>query len=152
MLETIRAGFSGINGWLALGTKNQGHSYILNPKGTPTRNVKYFLFKKLSSTSNYGHALNIVKEPKELSHTAALVKDNLMTVWVINQGDTEVPLKITPHNRRIKEKIIVQTRWTNSEEVEGVETQLEAVSKDYISGVVPPKSVCCFEIKLEPKF
>jgi len=50
MLESIRAGFSGINGWLAIGTKNQGHAYIMNPKGTPIRSVKYFIFKKLSTT------------------------------------------------------------------------------------------------------
>ena len=52
MLEKIRAGFSGLNGWLAIGTTNQGHAYILNPSGTPRRNVKYFIFRKLSETSN----------------------------------------------------------------------------------------------------
>lgn len=64
-LEAIRGGFGGINGWLAIGTTAQGHAYILNPNGTPTRNVKYHIFQKLSSTSNYGHALDIIEEPTE---------------------------------------------------------------------------------------
>jgi len=101
MLEKIRAGFSGLNGWLAIGTTRQRHSYILNPSGTPTRNVKYFIFRKLSETSNYGHALNIIDEPSQLSHTAALIKGNLMTVWVINRGQAGVPLIITPTGRTI---------------------------------------------------
>ena len=150
MLETIRAGFSGINGWLALGTKNQGHSYILNSDGKPKRNAKYFLFHKMSSTANYGHALDIIEEPSELSHTAALIKDNLMTVWVINQNKEEVPIKITPRGWTINEKTVTRTRWTDPEDVEGFEKEIPVHSNHSLSSTIPPKSVCCFEIVLRP--
>ena len=150
MLETIRAGFSGINGWLALGTPKQGHSYILNSKGAPVRNVKYFMFRKMSSTSNYGHALNIVRQPSKLSHAAALIKDDLMTVWVINQGSKDVPVKITAKGQRLAEGEITKTQWIKAEDVEGEETKLLAASSDSFSSVIPPKSVCCFEVPLKP--
>jgi len=120
MLESIRAGFSGINGWLAIGTKNQGHAYIMNPNGKPKRGVKYFIFKKLSTTSNYGHNLKISKEPTGLSHTAALIKDDLMSVWAVNQSDKEVTLKITPKGYRITDRTIT----------------------------IPANSVCCYELKV----
>ena len=85
-------------GWQSA-KKNHGHAYILNEtdtdspiRGIPTRNVKYFIFKKLSETSNYGHALNIIAEPDPTIEpddpsftTSALIKGNLMTVWVINR-------------------------------------------------------------------
>ena len=64
MFECIRAGFSGLSGWLAIGTTAQGHSYILNSGGTVTRNVKYFIFRKLSTTSHSGNALDI-NQPAE---------------------------------------------------------------------------------------
>ena len=140
MLEIIRAGFSGINGWLALGTKNQGHSYFLSKSGKAVPNVKYYLFKKLSTTSNYGHALNILEEPSQLSHTAALIKGNLMTVWVINQNNTEVPIKITPKGRTLKNQTVTQTRWTNPKDVKGFETKIPLTSNRNLSSTIPPKS------------
>ena len=150
-LEKIRAGFSGLNGWLAIGTTNQGHCYILNPNGTPTRNVKYFIFKKLSETSNYGHALDIVEEPNQLSHTAALIKGNLMTVWVINQGVSAVPLNVFPVGRTISESRVRRTRWTDPSDVEGFVTHEPITSSQSFWSSIPGESVCCFEILLEPE-
>ncbi len=150
MLEKIRAGFTGLNGWLAIGQTNQGHTYILNQNGSRTRNVKYFIFKKLSETSNYGHALDIIDEPSQLSHTAALIKGNLMTVWVINQGTSSVPLIITPAGRTISESSIKRTRWTDPSDVEGF-TSFEPVTSDAsFWSSIPGESVCCFEILLDP--
>ena len=149
-LEQIQAGFSGLTGWLAIGTTNQGHSYILNPNGRPTRNVKYFIFKKLSATSNYGHALNIVESPSQLSHTVALIKGNLMTVWVINQGAGSIPINITPTGRTLSESRVKRTRWTDPSDVEGFVT-FENATSDALNSVVPSESVCCFEILLDPE-
>ncbi|MEM7454124.1 MAG: carbohydrate-binding protein [Planctomycetota bacterium] len=149
-LEKIRAGFSGLNGWLAIGTTNQGHCYILNPSGTPRRNVKYFIFKKLSSTSNYGNALNIVEEPAQLSHTAALIKGNLMTVWVINQGASAVPVTVTPAGRTISESTVKRTRWTDPADVEGFVTFEPVNTNTSFFSSIPGESVCCFEILLDP--
>ena len=149
-LEQIQAGFSGLTGWLAIGTTNQGHSYILNPNGRPTRNVKYFIFKKLSETSNYGHALNIIESPSQLSHTVALVKGNVMTVWVINQGAGTIPINITPVGRTISESQVKRTRWTDPSDVEGFVT-FENATNDALNSSIPSESVCCFEILLDPE-
>ena len=149
-LEQIQAGFSGLTGWLAIGTTNQGHSYILNPNGRPERNVKYFIFKKLSATSNYGHALNIIESPSQLSHTTALVRGNLMTVWVINQSAGAVPINITPAGRTISESRVRRTRWTDPSDVEGFVT-FENATNDALNSSIPGESVCCFEILLDPE-
>ena len=150
-LEQIQAGFSGLTGWLAIGTTNQGHSYILNPNGSPERNVKYFIFKKLSETSNYGHALDMIEEPGQLSHTVALIKGNLMTVWVINQGASAVPVNIFPSGRTISESTVKRTRWTDPSDVEGFVTHEPVTSNETFWSSIPSESVCCFEILLDGK-
>ncbi|MDB2686012.1 carbohydrate-binding protein [Mariniblastus sp.] len=150
-LEQIEAGFSGLTGWLAIGTTNQGHSFILNPNGRPSRNVKYFIFKKLSETSNYGHALNIIESPSQLSHTTALIRGNMMTVWVINQETSSVPVTIAPASRTISESQIKRTRWTDPSDVEGFVTFESVSSSGFVSSTIPGESVCCFEILLDPE-
>ena len=160
-LEAIRAGFGGINGWLAIGTTNQGHAYILNPSGTPTRNIKYHIFQKLSSTSNYGYALDILDEPSASiladtsndydteRNTAAFIKGNLMTVWVINEHRTSVPLVITPSGRTIAETNIKRTRWTDPSDVEGFVSFEPVLDGSSFGTTIPGESVCCFEIVLD---
>lgn len=159
-LESIRAGFGGINGWLAIGTTNQGHAYILNPNGTPTRNVKYHIFQKLSSTSNYGYALDIIDEPDEgvladltneydsERNVAAFIKGNLMTVWVINENATALPMEIIPTGHTIATSTVRQTRWTDPSDVEGFETLIPVTTNTKIFTTIPGESVVCFEIVL----
>ena len=150
-LEQIQAGFSGLTGWLAIGTTNQGHSYILNPNGRPQRNVKYFIFKKLSETSNYGHNLDLIESPSQLSHSVALIRGNLMTVWVINQGASAVPINIFPDGRTIAESTVRRTRWTDPSDVEGFVTHENTTSNTSFNSSIPAESVCCFEILLDSK-
>ena len=160
-LEAIRAGFGGINGWLAIGQTGQGHAYIINT-GTPRRNVKYYIYSKLASTSNYGHALNILEEPDVFHaplgeddddiprNVAAFIKGNLMTVWVVNENSSAVPLVIRPDGRTIVQSSVRRTRWTDPDDVEGFVTY-ENVLEDgsgFVS-TIPGQSVCCFEITLD---
>ena len=162
-LEAIRAGFGGINGWLAIGTTSQGHSYILNPGGTPRRNVKYYIYRKLSSTSNYGNALNILEEPEEgvlnaplgsnddnvPRNVAAFIKDNLMTVWVVNENNTPVSLEITPAGRTIAASMVRRTHWTDPNNAEGFVTSEQVSSPSSFTSTIPGESVSCFEIVLD---
>ncbi|MEP4078406.1 carbohydrate-binding protein [Haloferula sp.] len=159
-LEAIRAGFGGINGWLAIGQAHQGHAYILNPSGTPIRNVKYHIFQKLSSTSNYGHALDILEEPDLLRapldsddddvprNIAAFIKGNLMTVWVINENAGSVPLVISPTGYTIAGSSVRRSRWTDPSDEEGFETYEPVTSNTSFGSTIPGESVCCFEIVL----
>lgn len=150
MWETIRAGFTGISGWLAIGTTNQKHCYILNPNGNPTRNVKYFIFKKLTTTSNYGHALDI-NQPTAFTSTAALIKGNLMTVWVLNNSSNSVPIQILPTGRTLSESRVKRTRWNENLSLEGVSDQVPVTTNTKVASTISGRSLYCFEILLEPK-
>ena len=74
-----------------------------------------------------------------------------MTVWVINQGDSAVPVVITPDGREMSEGFIKRTRWTDPSDVEGFVTEEPVNSATSLSSTIPAQSVCCFEILLEPK-
>ena len=148
MLEAINAGFSGLTGWLAIGTTNQGHSYILNPTGTPSRNVKYFIFNKLTNTSHRGQALDI-ETPEELSHTTALIKDNLLTVWAINPNDSRVDISINLTDYTSTNQPVTVTYWNTNSDIEGVVSHYVTTDSTSISGSVPAGSLILFEIPLD---
>lgn len=149
MFETIRAGFSGINGWLAIGTTKQQHCYILNNGTTVTRNVKFHIFRKLSTTSNYGHALT-VNQPAQLTSTAALIRGNLMTVWVLNNNASGVPIRITPTGRTLAESTVKRTRWNPSLDLEGLSEHVPATANTSVWSTVAGNSLYCYEIFLNP--
>ncbi len=149
MWESIRAGFSGINGWLAIGTTAQGHCYILNDGTTVERNVKFFIFEKLSTTSNYGHALD-VNLPTEVTSTIALIRGNLMTVWVLNNNANAVPIRIAPTGRTFSEAAVKRTRWHDTLALEGVTDQIPATANTSVWSSIAGDSLYCFEILLDP--
>lgn len=149
MFETIRAGFSGINGWLAIGTTAQQHCYFLNNGTTVTRNVKFHIFRKLSTTSNYGHALDI-NQPTQLTSTAALIRGNLMTVWVLNNNASGVPIRITPTGRTLAETTVKRTRWHPTLPLEGLGEFVPVTADTSVWSTVAGNSLYCYEILLNP--
>ena len=162
MMECINAGFSGISGWLAVGTSNQGHCYIVSTN----RSVKYYMFEKLTNTSNRGYALD-VNEPDEFkaywdgdpdqedadSAVSALIRGNLMTVWVLNHSNTDYPITINPTGRTISDDEIVVTRWSQIDGItgEGEVQTLQATNGSFVSATAQDNSAYCFEILLEPE-
>ncbi|MEJ6634082.1 MAG: carbohydrate-binding protein [Akkermansiaceae bacterium] len=162
MMECINAGFSGLSGWLAVGFSNQGHCYIVNNQ----RSVKYYMFQKLTNTSNRGYALE-VNEPDEFkvywdsdpdqadadSAVSALIRGNLMTVWVLNHSDTDYPITINPTGRTISDDPIKVTRWSQIDgvSVEGETQTLQAETDTSVLAVAQDNSAYCFEILLEPE-
>ena len=149
MMEAINAGFSGLTGWLAIGTTNQGHSYILNQNNTLRRNVKYFIFNKLSNTSHRGQALDI-ETPNELSHTTALIKDKVLTVWAVNPNDEDLDITIELTGEHTStDKQVTMTYWNTDIDVEGIATNYTTTNPTSIGGTVPAGSLSCFEIILD---
>lgn len=162
MMECINAGFSGISGWLAIGFSDQGHCYIVNKQ----RSVKYYMFEKLTNTSNRGYALE-VNEPDEFkeywdsdpdqadadSAVSALIRGNLMTVWVLNHSNTDYPITINPTGRTISDEPIRVTRWSQIDGVssEGETQTIQATSDTSVIAIAKDNSAYCFEILLEPE-
>ena len=148
MFDRIQAGFSGLSGWLAIGTTSQGHCYLLNNGSTVTRNVKYYIFQQLANTSNYGYALDI-DQPTGLTSTAALIREGLLTVWVLNNYSTPVPTRIEIGNRTMRDSSIKRIRWSESIPVEGAKDVIAATTSSSFEATIQGNSLYCFEIYLE---
>lgn len=149
MFDRIRAGFTGLDAWLTIGTTSQKHCYILNNGSTVTRNVKYYIFQKLCNTSNYGRALDI-NQPDAFTSTAALIRENLLTVWVLNTSAQSQPVQIDVGDRVIADGTVRQTRWNEAIAIEGVGSTFAATSVSLVDARIEPDSLHCFEITLEP--
>ncbi len=153
MIETIRAGFTGLSGWLAIGTTNQGHCYLLNSGGTVIRNVKYYMFKKLSSTSNYGYALDI-EQTDDLTSTMALIRDNLLTIWAINTSSDSVLAEFDISGHEWDGSEITWTRWDEDLSIDGTQTPegIEGVALDANASsfmvALDGRATYCIEIPL----
>uniref|UniRef100_UPI003563C924 carbohydrate-binding protein n=1 Tax=Pontiella sp. TaxID=2837462 RepID=UPI003563C924 len=153
MIETVRAGFTGLSGWLAIGTTSQGHCYLLNNGSTVKRNVKYYMFKKLSNTSNYGYALDI-DQTDDLTSTMALIRDNLLTIWVINTSSSAVLAEFDISGHLWDGSEITWTRWDedlsiNADETpEGIEGTVLEADASSVTAVLEGRAAYCIEIPL----
>lgn len=147
MFDRIRAGFTGLDAWLTIGTTAQQHCFILNSGSSVTRNVKYYIFRKLCNTSNYGHAYDI-NQPSEFTSTAALIRDDLLTVWVLNNEADTRPIRINVGNRRISDSDVRLTRWNESLALQGVGSIITACFAGSVDAVIEGNSLYCFEITL----
>ncbi|RME94507.1 MAG: hypothetical protein D6766_05660 [Verrucomicrobia bacterium] len=147
-LDRIRAGFSGLDSWLAIGTTAQKHCYILNNGSKVTRNVKYYIFRKLTTTSNHGHALDI-NLPPELTATAALIRSNLVTVWVLNNTDADVPVNVTLTGWDLVTPRVGRTRWHEALPIEGVSDTIQASSAGHVNTTIQAHSLYCFEMTVD---
>lgn len=90
LFRHIRAGFGGLNDWLTLGNERKTHKMLRNIEGTLEVMRTYYIFKQLVNTSGGGHYLD-TSVPDGLTTTAAFARDDLLTVWVLNAGEREVP-------------------------------------------------------------
>lgn len=150
LFNRIRAGFSAMSGWLAIGTTNQGHCYFLTNGTTVTRNVKYYIYNKLSNTSNNGYALD-ASLPEEFSSTMALVRGNLLTVWVLNNNETNNRINIDIGDFTLSDSTIRQTQWKYGSALEGSQSSFAASPESDIITSVAPNSLYCYEILIEPE-
>ena len=149
MFERIRAGFSGLNGWLAIGQTNQKHCYFLNYGSGVTRNVKYYIFQKLTTTSNYGYALD-VNLPHEFESTAALIRDDILTIWVLNNSSVDVTnVEFVVNNRIISDTPIKSTQWHSSLSIVGQSDSITKLSDTQFHSTVKANSLYCFEVEIK---
>ncbi len=105
--QHIRAGFSGINDWLSLGNERKEQSMFRNIDGDLTVMRTFYIFKQLVNTSVGGHYL-AANVPDALTSTAAFIKDDTLTVWVLNSNDASVDIEIDVQGPNVRP---VEVHW-----------------------------------------
>lgn len=85
--QHMKAGFTGIDTWLFFGPGvGKPHSMIFAYNNRLTTSGKYEIFKQVVNNSNGGSYVE-VSQPSISTPTAAFVKDNVLSVWILNKNE-----------------------------------------------------------------
>jgi hypothetical protein len=88
----MNAGFNGIDTWLFYGpAQGRGHTMIWVDKKNKTtkKSGKYEIFKQVVNNANGGNFVQI-SNPFKATSTAAFIKDNILSVWILNKSKTDM--------------------------------------------------------------
>ena len=109
--EHMRAGFTGIDTWLFFGPVNgKGHTMIW-ANWRIVKSGKYEIFKQVVNNANRGNYVNVTM-PSENSLTAAFIKGDVLSVWILNKDSTALEdLDFDLASEDISGKTVEVTRW-----------------------------------------
>ena len=148
----LRAGFTGIDTWLFYGpAKGRGHTMIWvdHQNKIYTRSGKYEIFKQVVNHASGGNYIEITL-PCESASTAAFIKGNVLSVWVLNKSKS--PLNNTRfdlgENRKIKNTRCEVYRW--HKDLPGVgEKNDHSISQNSFHYTLEGESLYFFKIQLD---
>ena len=109
--EHMRAGFNGIDTWLFFGpVVGKGHT-MLWANWKIVKSGKYEIFKQVVNNANGGNYLDVTV-PSNNAVTAAFIKDDVLSVWILNKDSTALetlPFELTDED--ISGKTVNVTKW-----------------------------------------
>lgn len=147
----LRAGFTGIDTWLFFGpAKGRGHTMIWvdHKNKTFTKSGKYEIFKQVVNNANGGNFVEITM-PYEATPTAAFIKDNVLSVWILNKS--KLPMKDTRFdvgNKKISNNKCEVYRWHKDLPRSGEKKNL-SISQHSFNYNIEGESLYFFKIQLD---
>jgi hypothetical protein len=152
LFHQIRSGVSGINDWLSLGNEIKEHKMLrtMNDGSVEAMRI-YYIFKQLVNTSSGGRYLPTTI-PEGLTSSAAFIRDDLMTVWLLNS--TNPPLASVEIDLGGKTpaagKTIKALKWDAGTGREGLETDVPSANGGKLSVSLGRQTLLCLEIPVAP--
>lgn len=149
--EHLRAGFNGIDTWLFYGPAGgRGHTmvWIDGKERTVTRSTKYEIFKQVVNNSTGGNYVDI-SMPFAATMTTAFVKDNILSVWVLNKskrGAKDVAIDFSKWFSNTK--TIEVTKWGEGLPRAGSKSTIKS-SKSKLSYDIDGESLYFFRVNLK---
>lgn len=147
--QHMRAGFTGIDTWLFYGhLKGRDHAMINTDGKTIVKTGKYEIFKQIVNNANGGNYLDISLPDPDVE-TAAFIKDNVLSIWVLNKKETKLAnTTFRLKNRMLTGKTIEVTKWHKDLPKPGQRSKIKAaVSTSYTHGI-DANSLYFFKINL----
>ncbi|MFV0468191.1 MAG: hypothetical protein ACK5MK_04590, partial [Dysgonomonas sp.] len=148
--EHMRAGFNGIDTWLFYGPVNgRGHTmvWVDGAKQTITKSTKYEIFKQVVNNASGGNYVD-VSTPFFAMITVAFIKDNTLSVWILNKSKKQVKDLAIDLSKWIKnEKTVEQIKWSEIIPRIGVKTILQPKQTKFLCDI-DAESLYFFKVKL----
>lgn len=149
--EYMRAGFTGIDTWLFFGPlKGRDHTMINSDGKKINRSGKYEIFRQVVNNANRGNYIEITK-PSEEVETAAFIKDNTLSVWILNKS--KEPLKAVNFDVSGRGKIDSQVevvKWNENLPAAGKKSTKAITGTNFINDV-EAETLYFFKLKLAAK-
>ncbi len=150
--QHMQAGFTGVDTWLFFGPLGgAAHAMIWSHwnNGTIVKTGKYEIFKQVVNNANGGNYLE-VSSPMEQLSTAAFIKDNVLSVWVLNKDSVAVADQaIHLGSRDVQGKTIDVKIWNESLPNAGTDTTFTATNAHDFTFDIDGESLYFFKIDLE---
>jgi uncharacterized protein YbcV (DUF1398 family) len=152
LLSQIRAGVAGISEWLSLGNEKKEHKmFRAMDNGSLEVMRVYHIFKQLVNTSGGGHYLQTTV-PEGLASSVAFLKDDRMTVWLLNNSHVPVAgVKVSLEGRKVVEGTATKLWWDADNGREGSRTEVVPVSPDSFVADVGAQTLVCYEFSVLAK-
>jgi hypothetical protein len=147
----LRSGFTGIETWLFFGDwGGKPHSMIWTKWNGTTiiKTGKYEIFKQVVNNANGGNYLE-VSMPYSSVPTVAFLKDNILSVWILNKTPVAMPnTTFNVLNKNIMNKTIDVVKWNRSIATTGQINHFVNQETDKFSYDIDPQSLYFFKIDL----
>lgn len=149
--EHMRAGIVGLNTWLFFGPSGNtgpGHWMVAAHwnNGNILRTGKYEIFKQVVNNANGGNYVEVTS-PTEQLVTAAFIKDNILSVWVLNKDTTAITdQSIHLGNRNVLGKDIDAKIWQDGLPNVGSDTTFTATDPYDFTFDIDGESLYFFKI------
>jgi hypothetical protein len=141
---------SGINDWLSLGNQKKDYKmFRALDDGTLAMMRVYYIYKQLVNTSGDGNYVSSTI-PVGLASSAAFVRGNLMTVWLVNAANVPAKsVKVELGGRSIRGAEVRTLSWGSNDPREGAAgtVSIPANARSFACDV-PAETLVCYEFEL----
>lgn len=145
----MRAGYTGIDTWLFYGPLGGRNHTMINSDGHEIkRSGKYEIFKQIVNNANLGYYVGISK-PFENMETAAFVKGNILSVWVLNESaERRKSVRFEVQGREGIERKINVVKWSDDLPASGRASAMESTGVTQFVSDIDAESLYFFKLKI----
>ena len=150
LFHQIRSGVGALNDWLSLGNEKKDYKMFRTMDDGSLEVMRiYYIFKQLVNTSSGGRYVP-TSVPDGLTSSAAFLRGDLMTVWLLNGADRPVPaVKVDLGPRTIADGAVKTVRWGPDNGREGTIGEATPITKNALVADVAAQTLLCFEFKVK---
>lgn len=145
----MRAGFSGIDTWLFYGPmKGRDHTMVHSDGQAIRTSAKYEIFKEVVNNANRGFYID-VSMPDSGLITAGFIKDDVLSVWVLNNTRKDYPsvaIDLRKYPGLLSE--VASVRWNKEMPETGERKGVELGKDNVLMADIKKESLYLYKFKI----
>ena len=150
LFNQIRTGVCALSDWLSLGNEKKDYKMFRTMDNGSLEVMRiYYIYKQLVNTSSGGRYVPTTI-PAGLTSSAAFLRGDLMTVWLLNGTDTPAPgVKVDLGARTLANGAVKTVCWDPGNGREGTTGEAKPTAANALAADVGAQTLICFEFKVK---